>query len=76
MHVHACGHAGEEQISETIITDVYKDPLDVCMEGIEDLATGILRTGKLILNGEPGGKEPKNNSFSPAMEGIGGLGST
>ena len=25
------------------------------MEGIEDLATGILRTGKLGLQGEPGG---------------------
>ena len=47
--------AGDEPISEIIITDVYRDPLDECMEAIEDLATGILRTGKLSVQGEPGG---------------------
>lgn len=55
-------YLGEEQISETVITDVYKDPLDACMEGIEDLATGILRTGKLVINGEPGGWSMGNNA--------------
>ena len=48
--------AGDEpQTETTIIQDIYIDPLDQCMEGIEDLATGILRTGKLGLQGEPGG---------------------
>lgn len=45
----------EPQTETTIIQDIYIDPLDQCMEGIEDLATGILRTGKLCLQGEPGG---------------------
>ncbi len=57
MRVRASVSIGDdEQISETVITDVYKDPLDMCMEAIEDLATGILRTGKLVINGEPGGQ--------------------
>ena len=43
-------------MTEAVITDVYRDPLDVCMEGIEDLATLILRTGRLSIQGEPGGK--------------------
>jgi hypothetical protein len=47
---------GEEPISETVITDVYKDPLEFCMEGIEEMARKILRTGKLAISGEPGGK--------------------
>lgn len=46
----------DEQTTEAVITDVYRDPLDYCMEGIEDLATSILRTGKLSIQGEPGGK--------------------
>ena len=45
----------EPQTETTIIQDIYIDPLDQCMEGIEDLATGILWTGKLCLQGEPGG---------------------
>ena len=47
---------GEEQVSETVITDVYKDPLEFCMEGIEEMARKILRTGKLAITGEPGGE--------------------
>ena len=43
-------------MSETVITDVYKDPLEFCMEGIEEMARKILRTGKLAITGEPGGK--------------------
>jgi len=48
--------SGEEPVTETpVIIDLYRDPLDACMEGIEDLATSILRTGRLSLQGEPGG---------------------
>ena len=39
----------------TVITSVYRDPLEFCMEGIEEMARKILRTGKLTINGEPGG---------------------
>lgn len=46
---------GEESVSTTVITDVYKDPLEYCMEGIEETARRILRTGKLAITGEPGG---------------------
>ena len=46
---------GEEPVSETVITDVYKDPLEACMEGIEEMARRILRTGRLTITGEPGG---------------------
>ena len=40
---------------ETVLSAVLKDPLESSMEGIEDLATGILRTGKLSVQGEAGG---------------------
>ncbi len=46
---------GEELVSETVITDVYKDPLELCMDGIEEMARKILRTGRLAITGEPGG---------------------
>lgn len=44
-------------VSSTVITNVYRDPLEFCMEGIEDMARKILKTGKLTINGEPGGKK-------------------
>lgn len=47
--------SGEEPVSETVITNVYRDPLEFCMEGIEEMARKILQTGKLAINGEPGG---------------------
>ena len=51
---------------ETVLSAVLKDPLESSMEGIEDLATGILRTGKLSVQGEAGGVDNlhthKNNS--------------
>jgi hypothetical protein len=40
---------------ETVLSAVLRDPLESTMEGIEDLATGILRTGKLSVQGEAGG---------------------
>ena len=40
---------------ETVLSEVLRDPLERSMEGIEDLATSILRTGKLSLQGEAGG---------------------
>ena len=40
---------------ETVLSAVLQDPLESCMEGIEDLATGILKTGKLSVQGEAGG---------------------
>ena len=39
----------------TVLSEVLKDPLESSMEGIEDLATSILRTGKLSVQGEAGG---------------------
>lgn len=39
-----------------MITDVYKDPLEFCMEGIEEMARKILKTGRLAITGEPGGE--------------------
>lgn len=47
--------ADDEFSTETVLSDVYRDPLDTCMEAIEDLATAILRTGKLTIPGDPGG---------------------
>ena len=47
----------DEPNSETVIAAVYRDPLDDCMDGIEELAAGILRTSKLTIQGEPGGEE-------------------
>ena len=44
-----------EENMETVLSAVLKDPLESSMEGIEDLATGILRTGKLSVQGEAGG---------------------
>ncbi len=54
-----CGVSGEDQptISSTVITSVYRDPLEFCMEGIEEMARKILKTGKLTINGEAGGKK-------------------
>ena len=49
--------SADEPNSETVIAAVYRDPLDDCMDGIEELAAGILRTSKLTIQGEPGGKE-------------------
>jgi hypothetical protein len=43
-----------EENMETVLSAVLKDPLESSMEGIEDLATGILRTGKLSVQGEAG----------------------
>lgn len=37
------------------ITGVYHDPMDLV--GIEDLVLGILKTGKLSIQGEPGGEQ-------------------
>lgn len=47
--------ADDEFSTETVLSGVYRDPLDACMEAIEDLATAILRTGKLTIPGDPGG---------------------
>ena len=47
----------DEPNSETVIAAVYRDPLDDCMDGIEELAAGILRTSKLTIQGEPGGEK-------------------
>ena len=44
-----------EENLETVLSAVLQDPLESSMEGIEDLATGILRTGKLSVQGEAGG---------------------
>lgn len=44
-----------EENLETVLSSVLHDPLENCMEGIEDLATSILRTGKLSVQGEAGG---------------------
>ena len=38
-----------------MIAAVYRDPLDDCMDGIEQVAAGILRTSRLTVQGEPGG---------------------
>lgn len=51
------GFLADEPNSETVIAAVYRDPLDDCMDGIEELAAGILRTSKLTIQGEPGGEE-------------------
>ena len=49
-----------EENMETVLSAVLKDPLESSMEGIEDLATGILRTGKLSVQGEAGGVYSNN----------------
>lgn len=54
--MHSCTLLTDEPNSETVIAAVYRDPLDECMDKIEDLAAGILRTSKLTIQGEPGGK--------------------
>ena len=54
---HFFAFLADEPNSETVIAAVYRDPLDDCMDGIEELAAGILRTSKLTIQGEPGGEE-------------------
>lgn len=50
-----CNSLSSEENLETVLSTVLHDPLESSMQGIEDLAGGILRTGKLSVQGEAGG---------------------
>ncbi len=45
----------DEAETQARITDVYREPLD--LDGLETLVLSILRTGRLTIQGSPGGTE-------------------
>lgn len=47
------------KISETVelsITQAHRDPLEECMDGVEAFVHSVLKTGKITVAGEAGGK--------------------
>ena len=44
---------------EVVFNKIYLDPLQEVMESIDAEAAGILRTGKLTIHGEAGGKDSR-----------------
>ena len=51
----------QQRISETVqlsITQAHRDPLEECMDGVEAFVHSVLKTGKVTVAGEAGGKIP------------------
>lgn len=49
----------QQRISETVqlsITQAHRDPLEECMDGVEAFVHSVLKTGKVTVAGEAGGK--------------------
>lgn len=47
------------RVSETVelsITQAHHDPLEECMDGVEAFVHSVLKTGKVTVTGEAGGK--------------------
>ena len=48
---------------EVVFNKIYLDPLQEVMDSIDAEAAGILRTGKLTIHGEAGGKVYYSNQY-------------
>lgn len=53
----------EPRLSETVdlsITQAHRDPLEECMDGVEAFVHELLKTGKVTVTGDAGGKVTYN----------------